>query len=151
MKLTQMGSDYVRITELNIADEALLSISRIHIIKLDFREPTLEKVNYVLNTFTNTNRFVVDKNIKFYNAMLRDTNKKYYVANVEGDTLITFFKRNNKVLLDTTKLSILERAYVFSVALADVLNNTEVIIVENKYYREHPERFNKWSGNLILV
>lgn len=151
MKLTQMGSDYVRITEANIADESLLSISRIHIIKLDFKEPTTEKVNYVLNTFRNTNRFSVDNNIKFYNSILKNTAKKYYIANVEGDTLITFFKRNNKVLLDTTKLSILEKAFVFSVALADVLNNTEVIIVEQKYYREHPEPFNKWSGNLILI
>jgi hypothetical protein len=151
MKLTQMGSDYVRINEANLADESLLSISRIHIIKLDFREPTLEKVNYVLNTFRSTNRFVVDNEIKFYNSVLRSTNKKYYVANVEGDTLITFFKRNNKVLLDTTKLNPLEKAFVFSVALTDVLQNTEVVIAEQKFYRDNPEPFNKWSGNLILV
>lgn len=151
MKLTQMGSDYVRINETNLADESLLSIARIHIIKLDFREPTLEKVNYVLNTFRSTNRFSVDNNIKFYNSILKNTNKKYYIANVEGDTLITFFKRNNKVLLDTTKLNVLEKAFVFSVALTDVLNNTEVAIVEHKYYREHPEPFNNWSGNLILI
>jgi hypothetical protein len=151
MKLTQIGSDYVRINEANIADESLLSISRIHIIKLDFKEPTMEKVNYVLSTFKSTNRYSMDNNVKFYNSILKNTNKKYYITNNEGDTLITFFKRNNKVLLDTTKLSILEKAFVFSVALTDVLNNTEVIIVEHKYYREHPEPFNKWSGNLILV
>jgi CRISPR type III-B/RAMP module RAMP protein Cmr1 len=151
MKLTQVGSDYVCISESNLADESLLSIPRIHIIKLDFKEPTMEKVSYVLNTFRSTNRFVIDNNIKFYNSVLKNTNKKYYVANNEGDTLITFFKRNNKVLLDTTNLSVLEKAFVFSVSLADVLNNTEVIIVERKYYKEHPEPFNKWSGNLILV
>jgi hypothetical protein len=151
MKLTQPGSDYVRITETNMASDAMLAIPRIHIIKLDFLDPTEEKVNYVLKTFKLTNRFVVDNNIKFYNAMLKNTNKKYYIANIEGDSLITFFKRNNKVLLDTTKLNLLEKAFVFSIALTDVLNNTEVIIAERKFYREHPEPFNKWSGNLIIV
>ena len=151
MKITKMGSDYIRITELNMADAALLEIPRIHIIKLDFMEPTIEKVDYVLNTFGRTNRFVVDRNIKFYNDILRGTNKKYYVANTLNDRLITFFKRNNKVLLDTTSLNPLEKAFVFSVALEDVLSNTEVVIVSEKNYKSNPAPFNNWSGNLILV
>lgn len=151
MKITQIGSDYVRINEMNLADPMLKDIARIHIIKLDFREPTVEMVQYVLDTFESTNRFVVDNNIKFYNAILKNTNKKYYVANTEEDKLITFFKRNNKVLLDCNKLSPLEKAFVFSVALDDVLANTEVMIVSEKIYRNHPAPFNAWSGNLILT
>lgn len=151
MKITEMGRDYVRISEANMADQKLLEIPRIHIIKLDFKNPTDDKVDYVLKTFKSTNRFVVDRNIKFYNDILRSTNKKYYVANTTEDRLITFFKRNNKVLLDTTALSPLEKAFVFSVALQDVLNNTEVMIVGEKYYKENPAPFNKWSGNLVLV
>lgn len=151
MKITKTGSDFVRISETNIADPKLLEIPRIHIIKLDFKEPTPDKVEYVLKTYNMVNRFVIDRHIKFYNDILRGTNKKYYVSNTEEDHLISFFKRNNKVLLDTTRLGPLDKAFVFSVALQDVLNNTEVIIVGEKYYRENPGPYNKWSGNLILV
>ena len=107
--------------------------------------------SFVIKTFKSTNRFVIDKNIKFYNDILRNTNKKYYISNTENDKIITFFKRNNKVLLDTTRLSILEKAFVFSVALEDVLMNTEVIIVGQKNYKDNPGPYNNWSGNLILV
>lgn len=151
MKITKMGSDYICINEANMADSLLLEIPRIHLIKLDFKSPSREKVEFVLKTFKTTNRFVIDGNIKFYNDILRNTNKKYYISNTEEDKLITFFKRNNKVLLDTTRLGALEKAFVFSVALEDVLTNTEVIIVGQKYYRDNPGPFNNWSGNLILV
>lgn len=151
MKITNVGSDYIVISEANLADQSLLRIPKIHLIKLDFKNPTKEKVEYVLSTFKNTNRLIIDSNIKFYNSLLKNTSKKYYVANNEGDTLVTFFKRNNKVLLDTTKLSPLEKAFVFSVALEDVLQNTEVIIVPEKNYRDNPGPYNTWSGNLILV
>ncbi len=151
MKVTKMGTDYVRVNELTMADEYITSIPRIHIIKLDFDDPTVEKVEYVLKTFSSTNRFVIDKNIRFYNGILKQTNKKYYIANTEDDRLITFFKRNNKVLLDTTILNPLEKAFVFSIALQDVLFNTEVMIVKEKNYKENTETFNRWTGNLILV
>lgn len=151
MKVTRMGSDYVRINELTMADENITSIPRIHIIKLDFKEPTEEKLDFVLSTFSSTNRFVIDKDIRFYNNILRQTNKKYYISNTENDRLITFFKRNNKVLLDTTLLNPLERAFVFSISLQDILYNTEVMIVKEKDYKENTEPFNKWSGNLIIV
>lgn len=151
MKITKVGTDYVRISETNLADKRLLEIPRIHIIKFDFKEPTVEKVEYILKVFSGTNRFVVSDNVKFYNGILKNTNKKYYIANVEGDQLISFFKRNNKVLLDTTKLNPLEKAFIFSVCLTDVLVNTEVMIAEEKFYRENLEAFNNWSGNLIIV
>lgn len=151
MKITKVGSDFVTISETNLADPSLLEIPRIHLIKLAFKSPSYEKVEYVLKTFKSTNRFVIENNIKFYNDILRNTNKKYYISNTEDDKIITFFKKNNKVLLDTTKLSVLERAFVFSVSLEDVLNNTEVIIVTVKNYKENPAPYNNWSGNLILI
>ncbi|KFZ26316.1 MAG: hypothetical protein KQ78_01489 [Candidatus Izimaplasma bacterium HR2] len=151
MKITKMGSDYVCISENNMTDEKLLSIPRIHLIEMGFKEPTYEKVEYVLKTYKSVNRFVINDNIKFYNDILRNTNKKYYVVNTSNDMLITFFKRNNKVLLNTINLNPLERAFVFSVALEDVLNNVEVIIINEKYYKDNPEPFNTWSGNLILI
>lgn len=151
MKITKMGTDYICINELTMADEHVTSIPRIHIIKLDFKDPTEEKVEFVLSTFSSTNRFVIDDNIRFYNNILKRTNKKYYISNTENDRLITFFKRNNKVLLDVTKLNPMEKAFVFSISLQDVLYNTEVMIVKENDYRENTEIFNKWSGNLIIV
>lgn len=151
MKITKMGSDYVCINELNMSDIELQNIPRIHLIKLAFKNPTLEKVEFVMKTFKSTNRFVIEDNIKFYNDILRSTNKKYYISNTENDKLITFFKRNNKVLLDTTKLGPLEKSFVFSVSLEDVLQNTEVIIIKQKYYKENPGPYNNWTGNLILI
>ena len=151
MKITKMGSDYICVNELNMADARLQEIPRIHLIKLDFKTPTFDKVDFVLKTFKATNRFVIDNNIKFYNEILRNTNKKYYISNTEEDKIITFFKKNNKVLLDTTRLNPLEKAFVFSVALEDVLANTEVIIVGQKYYRDNPGPYNNWTGNLILI
>lgn len=151
MKITQVGSDFIKISERNLADDKLRSIPRVHIIKFEFKDPSVEKVEYVFRAFQSTNRFVVDDNIKFYNSIMKNTNKKYYVSNKEGDTLITFFKKNNKVLLDTTKLNPLEKAFVFSVALEDVLLNTEVVIIPERVYRDNPAPFNNWSGNLILV
>jgi len=151
MKITKVGSDYVRINESNMANELILSIPRIHIIKLDFTEPTREKVEFVLKSFYLTNRFVIDNNIKFYNDVLRGTNKKYYVANTINDKLISFYKRNNKVLLDTTVLHPLEKSFVFSICLEDVLYNTEVMIVNEKQFEQYKEQFEKWTGNLIIV
>lgn len=150
MRLTKTGKDYIVIDECNMADPTYTRISKVHLIKLAFKLPTLEKVNYIFNTFPATNRFVVEDNIKFYNDIIRNTNKKYYVVNKEGDALISFYKKNNKVLLDVSKLSILEKSFVFSIALDDILSLTEVMIVSEKQYMDNQAVFTKWSGNLIV-
>lgn len=145
-----MGVDYIIIDECNMADPSLLKIPKIHLIALKFKQPTVEKVNFILNTFKFTNRFVIEDNIRFYNDILKKTNKKYYVSNVEGDNLITFMRRNNKCLLNVNRLSPLEKAFVLSVSLEDILSNLEVIIVPEKCYKSNPSLYNLWSGNLIL-
>jgi hypothetical protein len=147
MKLTSLGTDLIRVNETNINQKYE---AKVHLIKFDFAEPNREKINKVLENFPNTNRFVISNTIKLYNDILRETNKKYYVMNNKGDKLITFFKKNNKVLLDTTKLTELERLFVLNVDLKDVLFNTEVMLVTKEDYKEHVRVFTEWRGDLIL-
>lgn len=146
-----MGRDYITIDECNMADPSLQKIPRVHLIGLNFKIPTIEKVEYVFKTFPTTNRFVIQDNIRFYNDLLKKTNKKYYVMNEDGDGIFSFFKKNNKVILNVMRLSPLEKAFVMSVALEDVLKNLEVIIMPEKYYREYNTILNQWTGNLVLT
>lgn len=150
MIITKIGKDIVRIDEHNMNDESLLEIDRIHVIKLDFFSPTREKIENVLETFPRTNRFVISDNIKFYNAILKRTNKKYYVSNSEGVGFISFFRKNNKVLLDMTKLSPKEKQFVMSSCLADVLRNIEIILIEKEDFEDNLQLFEAWRGNVII-
>ena len=116
MRVTNFGSDYIRIDEDNIEDDLLLSIPRVHLIKLDFMKPTEAKVRKVLDLYPKTNRFVIETNIKTYNYILRGTNKKYYVENAVGSKIITFFKKNNKVLVNFNNLSSGEKTFFYTVS-----------------------------------
>jgi hypothetical protein len=78
--------------------------NKIHLIEIAFKEPTLEKIDTVIERFPNTNRFIVYDNVKFYNNAFKNL-KKYYVGNKKGDSLISFFRKNNKVLLNMINLS----------------------------------------------
>jgi hypothetical protein len=149
--LTRPGIDVIRLDEDNLYQYTTPQ-QKIHIIRLDFNEPTLEKMDYVINTFHKTNRFVVDvTNIKFYNYYFKKTSLKYYVINTSRmyTGLLSFFKRNNKVLLDTTKLNVAESLFVFN-SLCDVLSNVEVILVSKSDYNSNINIFDKWRGNVII-
>jgi hypothetical protein len=108
---------------------------------------------WVIDKFYQTNRFVIDlKNIKYYNFYLKKTNIKYYVINTDvmWNGLISFYKRNNKVLLDITQLNDDEKSFVLNTSLSDILNNTEVIQIEKNDYVKHSDVINKWKGNCII-
>lgn len=151
MKLTKIGSDFISIDEDNLDDEKLLSIPRVHIIKLNFLKPTKQKVERVLDLYYMTNRFVIEDNIKIYNYILRSTNKKYYIENSPGARLISFFRKNNKVLVNFNNLNLFERQFLLSeVCFEDVLKNTEVIMLDKNSYDEKKEILKGWSGNVII-
>jgi len=151
MRVTTVGSDYIRIDEQNIEDRKLLGIPRVHLIKLDFEKPTELKVRKVIDLYPKTNRFVVDENIKTYNAILKGTNKKYYVENVMGSGVISFFKKNNKVLVNFNNLSDAERNFLLSDdCFEDVLKNAEVILLNKPIYETKMKQLEIWSGNVIV-
>lgn len=149
MRLTNFGSDYICIDEDNLEDEQLLSIPRVHLIKLDFMKPTEMKVRKVLELYPKTNRFVVETNIKTYNYILRGTNKKYYIENAVGSKVITFFKKNNKVLVNFNNLSTSEKSFLLD-NFDDVLRNTEVVIIDQEIFDDKKDQLDRWSGNVII-
>ncbi len=151
MRITNVGSDFIRIDEDNIDDQKLLSIPRVHIIKLDFFKPTETKIKKVINLYSKTMRFVIENNIKTYNYILRGTNKKYYVENYPGSDMITFFKKNNKVLCNFNNLRDIENKFLLTdFVFGDVLRNTEVIIINQVNFEERKSQLEPWSGNVII-
>jgi len=152
MRITAIGSDLISVNEENYGSDAYQSIPRVHLIKLDFAMPTYDLVREVLHLFSKTNRFIVEDNIREYNSILRRTEKKYYVMNKKKAEIISFFRKNNKILLNFMNLTKEERDFfLMEGVFEDVLKNTEVIAVTKKIYDEKIEVLDKWKGNVIIV
>lgn len=152
MRITAIGSDYIKVNEENYSSKAYLKIPRVHLIKFDFAMPTYELVNQVLRLYPKTNRFVIEDNIREYNSILRRTEKKYYVMNKNDSDIISFFRKNNKILLNLMNMSKEERDFFLMEGIfEDVLRNTEVIAVNKQIYDEKMEILDKWKGNVIII
>jgi hypothetical protein len=151
MQITRIGSDYISINEDSLYDENLINIPRVHLIKLDFFKPSESKIKNVLSLYPKTNRFVIEDNIKIYNYVLRNTQKKYYVSNTKGIKLISFFRKNNKIFLNFMNLNVFERQFLLiNKCFEDILRNAEVILVDNDILMEKESILNEWNGNVIL-
>lgn len=151
IKITKPGQDIIVITDDDFNKQKTTE-EKIHLIRLNFEDPTIDKMNWVIDAFYKTHRYVIDStDIRFYNGFFKRTNKKYYVINDQSTNgLISFFKKNNKVLLDITALSEFDKMYVLNVAFMDVLRNTEVIIISKNDYTDHLEELNMYNGNCII-
>ena len=102
-----------------------------------FKTPTKDKIYTIFDNYKKTNRFIIDDNVRFYNHILKYVNKKYYVSNVAGDKIVTFFKKNNKVVLNMFNLDDYEVDFMYTSGfLFDVLSNLEVMIVNRQYYQD---------------
>lgn len=152
MKITVINEDFVTITEQNITDLTENPEKKIHLIKLNFNEPTKEKVLSVINTFTKTNRYVISNNIKIYNDILKTTGKKYYIENEKNTNLISYLRKNNKILLNFNNLRQNELDLLLDEKiLLDMLRNVEVIMIQASIYEKYCTIFNSWDGNIILT
>ena len=151
MRLTQIGRDYVLINEGNLNNTDLIEIPRIHLIKLSFEVPNKEKIESVLRLYPKTNRFVIDNNIKVYNDVLKYSVKKFYVENRVGANVISFFRKNNKVLVNFNRLRDIEREFLLSeFVLPDMLRNVEVIQITRSDFDKNYNYFKVWDGNVII-
>ena len=151
MRITKVGTDYISLNEDNFADTRFQNIQRVHLIKLNFQEPTRIIIDRVLNLFPKTNRFVIEDNIRDYNSILKRTSKKYYVMNKIGADIISFFRKNNKILLNFNNLSFEEQTFfLMDGVFEDVLKNTEVIAVNKDIHDMKMEVLDKWKGNVII-
>lgn len=152
MKLTTPGKDVISIDESNLENykrEASKG-TKFHVIKLNFVTPTKEKIDDVVKSFENTNRFIIADNIKFYNSHLKNVGKKYYVQNTSGDALISFFRKNNKVLCDLTRMTHSESRFLIENYFEDLLRNTEIIIIDELDMSSCTDTLKNWSGNVIV-
>lgn len=148
MIFTIYGSDWLMIDEANI--NQLYEKDKIHLIKFCFESPSMDKINEVFDRFPSTNRYIVDGNIRFYNDILKNR-KKYYVENRPGVGLISFFKKNNKVLLNYNNLSSAEREFVDE-NISDVLRNIEVFYIRKRDQLKEKwiEELRHWNGNILV-
>lgn len=150
--ITTPGRDIITIDELSMRENVSYDY-KVHLIRLKFASPDDNKMQWVIDTFKKTNRYVIDTlHIRYYNYYLKKTNLKYYIINTKKDWkgIVTFFKKNNKVLLDFTQLSDFEKLFVLNVSLDDVLSNTEVILIDKSDYMDKLEVFNQWKGDIII-
>jgi hypothetical protein len=150
VKITKIGTDYISINEDTIHYEEYLNISKVHLIKLSFDTPTKSKIEQVLSLFPRTNRYVIEDNIREYNFILRRTSKKYYVENYSGVGVISFFRKNNKVLLNFHKLTQDEKEFIVHNCFEDVLKNLEVIHIDEHIYDLKEDVLIKWNGNVVI-
>ena len=151
MKITVPGKDVIKITDSDFEnDETFVSKNKIHLIKFKFENITSEKIKWVLNKYPKTNRFIINDNIKIYNNILKNTNKKYYIENTENSSLISFFKKNNKVLLNFFNLDNKTFDFIVNNCFDDILYNTEVIYISNDIYEKKKPVLNSWKGNIII-
>jgi hypothetical protein len=153
MKLTILNTDYITITEKNMYELQEKTNEKIHLIKFNFETPTREKILSVINTFTKTNRYVISNNVKLYNDVLRTTGKKYYIENESGTNLISYLRKNNKILLNINNLRPTEQLFIMEERiLKDILYNVEVLQMKKSLYVEKIKfLFDDWNGNLVLT
>jgi hypothetical protein len=138
----------------NSFEELMEVTQKVHLIKFAFKndnEETIKSVKEVLNNFPSTNRFIVDNNIRMYNSILKDIpGKKYYVQN-SNDKLVSFFRKNNKVVFSFHSLNKeFEDFFLNEDIFNDLLYNVEVIIMEPYQLDEMKWAMKNWNGNVIL-
>jgi hypothetical protein len=152
MKLTIPGKDVISIDEKNIEKykQEVSSGVKFHIIKFKFKDPTKEKIEEVLKYFTNTNRFIIADNVRFYNGHLKHVGKKYYVQNTSGDNFVSFVRKNNKILCDFTRMTQATSTFLMENYLDDILANCEIIIIDENYMSTYSALLKSWTGNVIV-
>jgi len=151
MRLSTLGKDYITVDETNVNDATLVSMTKIHIIKLMFKSVTEECIKTVMNNFPNTNRFVVSNSIREYNMYLKPFGKKFYVENHVGAPFISFFRKNNKVLLNLNNLRKYEKEFVLNEEIfIDILKNIEVVQLNRGDFDILLPLLEPWTGNTII-
>jgi hypothetical protein len=151
MKISVIGKDYIKVDESNINDEKLMAMPKIHIIKLQFKNVNEENIKTVIKNFPNTNRFVISDNIREYNFLLKSYSKKFYVENIVNTSFISFFRKNNKVLLNLNTLRGFEKEFVLQESIfSDILKNLEIVQINRGDFDILLPLFDVWNGNVII-
>lgn len=151
MRITKIGTDYVKMDENNFDKKEFRDISKIHIIKMNFKNDIKGNIGNIIKMYPRTKRYIIENNIREYNSVLKHTSKKFYVENKKYDKLISFFRKNNKVVLNIERLTDFEVEFV-KLNITDILQNVEVLYVGDMkdLFEDLRSSFEKWNGNVIL-
>lgn len=153
MKLTVLGKDYIILNEFDLKNSDLSEKEKIHLIKINIKNPELKTLEGITYLFPNTNRYVISSssNIKVYNEFFKKIYKKYYVENDTNAHLVSFLRKNNKILFNYCNLNSHDKEFVNSPEiLTDLLWNCEVFYSSKSFFEMRKSVFQKWPGNLIL-
>jgi len=152
MYVAKLGSDIVEINESNI--DVKPENGKYHLIILNFDNPNKDKVDKVINNNPDTNRFIIKNNIKIYNNILKNTTKKFYVMNNKNDNnIFSFFRKNNKCLLNVCYLNDHIKGFIMSDSIfRDIIKNLEIIQMNREDFENKREimAYMKWRGNVII-
>jgi len=154
MIISKYKEDYIEVDEhwLRINEDVIQK--KIHLVKLDFKYPTEEKLDQLLYILPKTNRFIIENNVRFYNDYFKKTKKKFYVENSFKDQkrFISFLRKNNKILLDFTKIDSLSLKHILlELNWEDLLNNIEILKISFVDFELYRSRFSQWDGNIIIM
>lgn len=157
MIVTVPGKDLIVVNDNDISEVDLEDWNvepyekKVHLIKVELTNPTEPKLDFVLERYPYTNRFIISDNIRFYNWFFRSYEKKYYVENVHNANLISFFKKNNKVLLNFDKLDYDTKKFALkNNVFKDILRNLEVIQLNEEDFNKKKSILLNWNGNVIV-
>lgn len=154
MIISSCKEDYIEVDEHWLRTNEIIIQKKIHLVKISFSSPNEEKLDQLLYILPKTNRFIIDNNIKLYNDYFKKTKKKFYVENTfkDQERFISFLRKNNKILIDFTKIESFNLKHVlFELAWEDLLNNIEILKISKVDFELYKSHLSNWDGNVILM
>lgn len=154
MIISKYREDYIEVDEYWLRTNENIIQKKIHLVKISFSSPNEEKLDQLLYILPKTNRFIIDNDIKLYNDYFKKTKKKYYVENTfkDQERFISFLRKNNKILIDFTKIESFNLKHVlFELAWEDLLNNIEILKISKVDFELYKSHLSNWDGNVILM
>lgn len=157
MIITVPGKDIITINDSDINELDIENWNvepyekKIHLIKVEIANPTEQKLDFILEKYPHTNRFVISDNVRFYNWFFRKCEKKYYVQNNYNSQIISFFKKNNKILLNFNKLDYDTKKFALKNSIfKDILRNLEILQLNEEDFNKRKSILLNWNGNVIV-
>lgn len=152
MIVTVPGKDMITVADADLENWSTEVVNKkVHLIKILLDDPTEDKMDFILSKYPHTNRFIIRDNIKFYNWFFRSYEKKFYVENIYNARIISFFKKNNKVLLNFDNLDYDTRKFALkNNVFKDILRNLEIIQLDDDTFTRKKDILSSWNGNVII-
>ena len=154
MIVSKYKEDYIEVDESWLRNNENVIQRKVHLVKICFNTPTEDKLDQLLYILPRTNRFIIDNHIRIYNDFFKKTKKKFYVENTVKDEnrFVSFLRKNNKVLLDFTKIKSPNLMYVlYELVWEDLLSNIEIIKMDKTCFELYKDHLTFWDGNIILM